>query len=37
MSDLLTRVVIMPQEVAAEFGSEGLGEVNRLMLEMKGT
>ena len=37
VADLLTRGVITPQEVAAEFGSEGLGEVNRLMLEMKGT
>lgn len=36
VADLLTRGVITPQEVAAEFGDEGLGEVNRLMLEMKG-
>ena len=27
---------VTPQEIAAEFGDEGLGEVNRLMLEMKG-
>ena len=34
--ELLQKGLVTPQEIAAEFGDEGLGEVNRLMLEMKG-
>lgn len=33
--ELLQKGLVTPQEIAAEFGDEGLGEVNRLMLEMK--
>lgn len=33
--ELLQKGLVTPQEIADEFGDEGLGEVNRLMLEMK--
>lgn len=36
VADLLQKGVITPQEVAAEFGEEGLLTVNRYLLEMKG-
>lgn len=36
VADLLQKGVITPQEVATEFGEEGLLTVNRYLLEMKG-